>query len=240
LTLHFAPAEIQMPFSFISRDMTEFPQRCAELVIKWTDKLGIKPERALDVGCAVGGASFKLAEKFAQVTAVDLSQSFIDTAKRLQNDGVINFKCKTEGEKTQEIEASIDKALAQRINFSRADACALPAEFLDYDAVLLANLLCRLPSPMACISRMSGPRGIVKKGGLLVITTPFTWMDKFTPRELWFGGRNDDDRTSEQRLIENLSADFDLLDKFDMPLLIREHQRKYQLIASLATIWLRR
>ncbi len=31
LILHFAPSEIQMPFTFISRDLTEFPQRCANL-----------------------------------------------------------------------------------------------------------------------------------------------------------------------------------------------------------------
>jgi 5-histidylcysteine sulfoxide synthase/putative 4-mercaptohistidine N1-methyltranferase len=240
LTLHFAPAEIQMPFHFISRDLTEFPQRCAELVKKWTKKLGIQPDRALDVGCAVGGASFKLAEMFAEVTAVDLSQAFIDAAKRLQTDGIINFDCRTEGEQVLSLEATVDKTFSQRINFRRADACALPPEFVGFDAVLLANLLCRLPSPNACLSRMSGDRGIVRRGGLLVITTPFTWMEKFTPRESWFGGRREDEKTSEEELIERLSNDFELLEKFDMPLLIREHQRKYQLISSLATVWRRR
>ncbi|CAN5399091.1 5-histidylcysteine sulfoxide synthase [soil metagenome] len=240
LTLHFAPAEIQMPFTFVSRDLTEFPQRCAELVIKWTDKLGINPNRALDVGCAVGGASFKLAEKFSEVTAVDLSQSFIDAAKRLQHDGSIHFKCTTEGEQRLELEATVDKSLARRIDFRRADACALPPEFVDFDAVLLANLLCRLPSPMACLSRMSGPRGIVRRGGLIVLTTPFTWMERFTPKQLWFGGQRDAQITSEESLIERMNPDFELLEKFDMPLLIREHQRKYQLISALASAWRRR
>ncbi len=240
LTLHFAPAEIQMPFTFISRDLTEFPQRCAELVMKWTDELGIDRKRALDVGCAVGGASFKLAEKFSEVTAVDLSQSFIDAAKRLQHDGSIRFKYRTEGEQTLELEASVDKSLAQRIDFRRADACSLPPEFVEFDAVLLANLLCRLPSPMSCLSRMSGPRGIVRKGGLIVLTTPFTWMESFTPKQLWFGGQKDAQITSEDSLIDRMSSDFELLEKFDMPLLIREHQRKYQLISALASVWRRR
>lgn len=240
LTLHFAPAEIQMPFTFVSRDLTEFPQRCAELVIKWTDKLGINPERALDIGCAVGGSSFKLAEKFSEVTALDLSQSFIDAAKRLQHDGSIKFKCRTEGEQTIELEAKVDKTSAQKIDFRRADACALPPELIDFDAVLLANLLCRLPSPMSCLSRMSGPRGIVRRGGLIVLTTPFTWMESFTPKELWFGGQKDAQLTSEESLMEKMSADFELLEKFDMPLLIREHERKYQLISALASVWRRR
>ncbi|HEY9730492.1 MAG TPA: 5-histidylcysteine sulfoxide synthase [Drouetiella sp.] len=240
LTLHFAPAEIQMPFTFINRELTEFPQRCAELVMKWTDKLGITPKRALEVGCAVGGASFKLAEKFSHVTAVDLSQSFIDAAKTLQTEGSIKFDCRTEGEKKLTLEATVDKALAEKIEFRRADACSLPPEFVDFDAVLMANLLCRLPSPMACLSRMSGQRGVVRPGGILVLTTPFTWMESFTPKQLWFGGQADSPVSSEESLLERMKPDFELLEKFDMPLLIREHQRKYQLIASLATVWRRK
>lgn len=240
LTLHFAPAEVQMPFNFISRELTEFPQRCAELVMKWTEKLGIEPEKALDVGCAVGGSSFKLAEKFAHVTAVDLSQSFIEAAKKLQADGSLQYSYRTEGEQSLDLVARVNRAAAQRIEFRRADACALPPEFMDFDAVLMANLLCRLPSPMSCLSRMSGPRGIVRKGGLLVLTTPFTWMENFTPKELWFGGQANADKSSEESLMQRMEADFELLEKFDMPLLIREHQRKYQLISALASVWRRK
>lgn len=87
---------------------------------------------------------------------------------------------------------------------------------------------------------MSGPRGIVRRGGLIVLTTPFTWMESFTPKELWFGGQKDAQLTSEESLMEKMSADFELLEKFDMPLLIREHERKYQLISALASVWRRR
>lgn len=240
LTLHFGPGNVQMPFSFISKELTQFPQRCAELVTKWTERLGINPERALDVGCAVGGSSFKLAETFEHVTAVDLSQSFIETAKKLQNDGNLTYSCRTEGEKNLELRAEIDKASASKIEFRRADACSLPPEFVDFDAVLMANLLCRLPSPMSCLSRMSGHRGVVRRGGILVLTTPFTWMESFTPRELWFGGQKDSDKSSEEVLIERMEGDFELLEKFDMPLLIREHNRKFQLISALASVWRRR
>ncbi|RTL35612.1 MAG: 5-histidylcysteine sulfoxide synthase [Candidatus Melainabacteria bacterium] len=240
LTLHFAPAEVQMPFSFISRELTEFPQRCAELVMKWTEKLGITPEKALDVGCAVGGSSFKLAEKFEHVTAVDLSQSFIEAAKKLQSEGSLQYSCRTEGEKLLDLVARVDRSSAEKVEFRRADACALPPEFIDFDAVLMANLLCRLPSPMSCLSRMSGPRGIVRRGGILVLTTPFTWMENFTPKELWFGGQADADKSSEESLMQRMEAEFELLEKFDMPLLIREHQRKYQLISALASVWRRK
>ena len=68
--------------------------------------------------------------------------------------------------------------LAARTSFKQADACALPASLGEFDAVLAANLICRLPSPGACLGRMAGPKGLVKKGGLLVLMTPFTWMEQ--------------------------------------------------------------
>lgn len=107
----------------------------------------------------------------------------------------------------------------------------------------MANLLCRLTNPMSCLSRMSGGRGIVKPGGLLVITTPFTWSEQFTPRDLWLGGYKDDDGTahmSRDGLVSALSGEFDLKHSFDMPLVIREHYRKYQLITTLCTVWQRK
>ncbi len=246
LTLHYAPSEIQMPHAFmapVASSLTHFPQRCADVVTDWSNQLGIAQGRALDVGCAVGGSAFRLADTFRQVEAVDLSQQFIDAAKKIQESGSLRFDAKLEGEITETVNVSVDPVIAKKINFRRADACSLPPEYEGYDAVLLANLLCRLTNPMSCLSRMSGGRGIVKPGGLLVITTPFTWSEQFTPRDLWLGGYKDTDgnaHMSRDGLIAALSGEFDLKHSFDMPLVIREHYRKYQLITTLCTVWQRK
>ncbi len=242
LTLHFGAAESQMPFAFGPREATRFPLRCAELVIDWCKRLDIPTERALDVGCSVGGASFALASEFKHVEAVDLSELFIETAKKIQSEGELTYQCKEEGELFSKLSAVVSAGTRKRVNFRRADACSLPSEYLDFDAVLLGNLLCRLPSPMACLSRMGGMRGIVKKGGLLVVTTPFTWMERFTPKDAWLGGFMDADGQpvkSVDRLLSLLQADFELLERKEMPLVIREHSRKYQYIVALATVWRR-
>ena len=47
--------------------------------------------------------------------------------------------------------------------------------------MLVANLLCRVPDPAACLAAMSGPDGLVKKGGLLVVTTPCRYVSVTTP-----------------------------------------------------------
>lgn len=243
MTLHFAEPDIQMPYQFGPKAATSFPQRCAEMVTSWCNKLQIKTGKALDIGCAVGGASFKLAERFDEVTGVDLSERFIDAAKELKLKKALDYNYKIEANIYGKATAKINDDVAARANFRQADACALPAEYLDFDVVLMANLLCRLPSPSACLSRMWGARGIVRVGGILVTVSPYTWMDKFTPSDVWLGGYKDDSGKecySEDGLRKMLGDHFELLHVEDMPLIIREHRRKFQYIVSQAMVWQRK
>lgn len=59
-----------------------------------------------------------------------------------------------------------------------------------FDAVLAANLLCRVPDPLACLQAIAD---VVKPGGLLVLTSPFTWLEEYTAKAKWVGGRANDD-----------------------------------------------
>jgi 5-histidylcysteine sulfoxide synthase/putative 4-mercaptohistidine N1-methyltranferase len=243
LLLHFGDSEKQMPFMPELESATRFPKRCADLVNEWAGKVGLTRDRALDVGCAVGGAAFELARSFAAVTAVDISQKFIETANSLKNNGELTFDLIEEGHITSSQSVHVDDAARNKVEFRRADACSLPPEFVDFDAVLIANVLCRISSPMSLLNRLKGERGVVKPGGLVVLTTPFTWMEEFTPKDVWLGGFVDHDgkpRFSLDGLKDVMSADFELLHESNMPLLIREHRRKYQLIFAQATVWQRR
>ena len=73
----------------------------------------------------------------------------------------------------------------------------------------------------------------LKPGGQLVITSPYTWLEDFTPRENWLVPALDGLRTA-------LRAHFDLVSTRDLPFLIREHARKFQWSVAQATIWIRR
>ena len=102
----------------------------------------------MDVGCAVGRASFELARGYQEVLGMDLSRAFIDAADALRRDGELRYFRKDEGKLGATLNAMVDPAIDRnRVSFQQADACSLPAELMDFDAVLLANLLCRLPSP---------------------------------------------------------------------------------------------
>jgi hypothetical protein len=78
----------------------------------------------------------------------------------------------------------------------------------------------------------------VKPGGQLLLTTPFTWLEEFTPRDRWIGGTTMGP-SSEEELTRRLSPHFRLHRRVDLLFLIREHERKYQLGIALGTSWIR-
>jgi len=243
LLLHYGASEDTLPPGLRASGLDAFPRRCADVVVDWTRRLGVRAGAALDVGCGVGGAAFTLAGHFAQVTAVDVSAAFIEAANALKRDGRHDYEVRIEGSLVARRVARVDEALDRaRLVFRRADACSLPAEYADFDAVLIANVLCRLPSPKALLARLAGPRGLVKAGGVVVFASPYTWSEQFTSKSAWLGGyeREAAPVRSFDALSEILSPDFELLERKDMPLVIREHERKYEYIVSDASVWRRR
>ena len=108
-----------------------------------------------------------------------------------------------------------------------------------FDAVLAANLLCRLRDPRLCVENFPA---LVRPGGQLVIATPCTWLEAFTPAAHWLGGfeRNGARVTTLQSLSEMLEPAFELKRGFDLPFLIREHARKFQWNVAQVSVWKRR
>jgi SAM-dependent methyltransferase len=160
MLLHHGEPQTQMPWPGGPQRATAFPQRCADWLIDGARQYASGTARALDIGCAVGGASFELARGFNEVLGMDLSRAFIDAANALKKDGSRPWFRRDEGDLGQTLTARIDPAIDRsRVSFRQADACSLPAELVDMDAVLLANLLCRLPSPKSLLGRLGGHRG---------------------------------------------------------------------------------
>lgn len=210
-----------------------FPARC---VSDCFELAALPPQaRALDVGCAVGRASFELARHCEQVVGIDFSQKFINAAQGLQEHGEATFARLEEGAQTTactvQVDAGIDR---RRVAFETGDAMNLREDLGSFDAVLAANLMCRLREPMRFLERLPG---LVKPGGQLVITTPCTWMEEFTPRENWLCS---DTHSTLEGLRAQLEGAFELVRTVDLPFLLREHRRKFQLTVAQASGWRRR
>lgn len=79
-------------------------------------------------------------------------------------------------------------------------------------------------------------------GGQLIITSPYTWLEEYTPKENWLGGYSAEGQTIDtlDGLKSSLQGSFELVSTQDLPFLIREHARKYQWSVAQASVWRRK
>ncbi len=228
---HYGPAHFGVP---------NFAAACA--LISLEAMQGRKKGHALDLGCAVGRASFELARGgFGLVTGLDFSTRFFRLAARMQEEGCLRYAFPEEGEivSFHEIglkELGLDE-IRQRVQFSQADACNLPEKFTGYDLVLAANLIDRLYSPRKFLGAIHER---LNPGGLLVITSPYTWLEEYTKKEEWLGGYREAGEPvwTLDGLKEALTPHFRMLgEPRDVPFVIRETRRKFQHSVAELTVW---
>ncbi|MGE8537872.1 MAG: 5-histidylcysteine sulfoxide synthase [Acinetobacter sp.] len=200
-------------------------------------------QRALDIGCATGRASFELARYFDQVTGLDFSARFIQQAVFLAQGHSLRYQLPVEGELSQEKICSLEDfaldQLAAKVAFFQADACNLKAHFSGYDFILAANLIDRLHHPQDFLTQIHQR---INMGGILLLSSPYTWLEEHTARDEWLGGFKHADKevTTLEGISEILKIHFELVTApQDVPFVIRETARKYQHSLSQVTIWRR-
>ena len=216
-----------------------FPVECVRICLEFMQD---RPRRrALDLGCAVGRATFELAREFDVVTGLDFSARFIRIAHQMQQKGVIHYQLVEEGEIVSFHEKRLAdfglESLKDRVEFFQADAANLKARFSNYDLIYAGNLLDRLYDPGRFLENIQDR---VNLGGLLVLTSPYTWLEEFTKREKWVGGIRKDGEPyfTTQGLQESLSAHFRMIDQpRNIEFVIRETRRKFQHTISQMTVW---
>lgn len=234
LQFHFASDSELMPYKadVAPTSALGFCGRCADMAL-----IAKGRARALDIGCAVGGMSFHLASAFEHVVGIDFSHAFIAMAKEMQNTGSHEYSAKIEAMITETRMAKVWPANVDRsrVHFEQGDACALREDLGTFDAVLAANLLCRLPNPTAFLDRVSS---LLRPGGVLVLVSPYSWLPEYTAKDQWLGGK-EDGRLSFDTVSEMLTArGFKSVLRSDVPFLIREHARKFQWGCSDGTVWM--
>lgn len=216
LDFHFRSRDLDyLPHHFLPDGLREYPRRCADKVIDHSRRFG----RALDLGCAVGGSSFVLATRFAEVHGVDFSASFIQAASHLAEQEIFRL-----AETVYHPPSEVRKC---KPTFFQGDACALAPDLGSFDAILMANLLCRLPDPVACLQ---GLKKHTHSGTVIVLMTPCSWDENFTPREKWLWPT-----------LEGLHAHLDpwcsCIEVTDMPFILKDHERRAQYTVAQTSVW---
>jgi 5-histidylcysteine sulfoxide synthase/putative 4-mercaptohistidine N1-methyltranferase len=226
-------------------DVPNFPRALALLAIEaMGDKLKKPGSKALDLGCATGRATFELAKHFDEVTGIDFSARFISLGARFAEQGRLRYTLVEEGELVAYKERSLAELgldqVAGKVAFFQGDACNLKPHFSNYDLILAANLIDRLYNPEQFLESVHER---LNPGGVLMITSPYTWLPEHTKRESWVGGfkKDGENFTTLDGLKAMLGKHFKLIrGPLSVPFVIRETKRKFQHTLSEVTLWERR
>ena len=137
-----------------------------------------------------------------------------------------------EGSATTKLTVFVDPAIDRsRLSFEQGDAQRIRTDIGQFDLVIACNLVCRLPEPMRLLERLPE---LIKPSGQLFMTTPFTWLEEYTPPSNWLGDGAVDSFDGLRKVLE---SNFVLDRQWDMPFLIREHTRKFQYSIAQASCW---
>ena len=237
LLFHYGKPDEILPYDEAPHDALDFAVRAVTEMVDFATL----PERpcALDLGCAVGRSSFTLSETCGEVLGIDFSHAFVKAAQEIAAAGELPYARIDEGAMTTPLVARLpENARPERVHFQQGDAMDVPESLGQFDVALLANLICRLPDPVRCLERLPS---LVRAGGQLVITSPYTWLDEFTPRDRWLGGYVDGDHpvVTIDVLEESLKSHFKLERRKNLPMLIRETARKFQWTMAEGSLWKR-
>ena len=220
-------------------DVPNFPAALAKLAIA---AMGNRPaHKALDLGCASGRATFELARHFDHVTGVDFSARFINQGVQLIQQGLLRYTLTDEGDLVFYKERSLAglglENVKNKVEFFQGDACNLKSILTGYDLILAANLIDRLYDPTKFLANVHER---INLGGLLLIASPYTWLEEHTKKEAWIGGykRDGESFTTLDGLKMILGNHFKLIQgPQTVPFVIRETRRKFQHTLSEVTIW---
>lgn len=230
LLFHYGrPEEILPPETAWPQGMSEALDFAVRTTLHFSSQSG---GRGLDLGCAVGRSTYEMSRSCSHVTGIDFSLAFIDAANALRDGKAVGYVRRDEGHVATGLTARLPEGIdTSKVSFFQGDAMALPGDLGGFDRVHAANLICRLSDPVLLLDRFPD---LVKPGGELVLATPCTWLEGFTPPENWPPG------DTLAWLQDHLGSAFELVKRTDEPFLIRETARKFQWTRSMLTVWRRR
>jgi SAM-dependent methyltransferase len=153
----------------------------------WADGLADGAESALDAGCSVGRIAFEMAGKSGWAVGCDLSQSFIQTARRLARERTLTYSLPLEGVLRETFRIKLpDCWQTDHLEFVVADALRLPFAKETFQQIASLNVLDRVGYPLAHLFEMN--RVAYRRKASFLFASPFSWTSSGIPEERWLGG----------------------------------------------------
>jgi len=182
--------------------------------------------RALDVGAATGRVTFDLARDHRVAVGLDASAVLVAAARQVQATGRARYAAVVEGEVTDALDVAVEAA--PNASFLVADALRLPFPDACFDTVCALNLIDRVPDPGQALDEVGR---VTAPGGTLIVSSPYTWLERFAPKERWLGGfrRGGASVSGPDAVRTRLGPSFCCRREVRLPFFIRHHARSGQL-----------
>lgn len=189
-------------------------------------------ESALDIGTNVGGMALRAAPFAKAVFGIDVAFNPILLARRLQ----CGFPARL-----TELRHYLDghRYVSQRVGeapsnteFLVASASQLPLRG-KFGLVTAMNVIDVVPQPRAFLKEISG---VLADGGLLLLTSPYSWASDSVPIDEWLGGTEElPSVVAVRNAISELGLE--ILEEVDeVPWVLREHQRWHRVFLNHCVI----
>ena len=154
---------------------------------RWAEQLSPAQGPGLDTGCATGRFSFEMSSKCDFVIGVDLSGSFVRTARRIMRERGLSFRIREEGRIYSDRAFALPPWLdSEKVEFLVADAAALPFRSGCFSCVASLNLIDKIAHPLQHLREAS--RAARRVGAQLLVSDPFSWSEAVCDSQMWLGG----------------------------------------------------
>jgi SAM-dependent methyltransferase/uncharacterized protein YbaR (Trm112 family) len=143
---------------------------------------------AIDIGCAVGGNTFALAERLQRLTlGVDLNFAMLRLASAALREGRVRYARRRVGLAYDRSERNVERPHRELIDFWCCDAAVLPFAPATFAFTASINVIDCLSSPHDALVEIAR---VLRPGGTALIATPYDWSPAATPVEQWLGGHS--------------------------------------------------
>lgn len=182
--------------------------------------------QALDLGCSVGGLTYRLARLSQFVYGLDYSFCAVLTARRVllaQPDPQTSYRLHFEGAFYEERPLAVERPGNVELIVASADCLPFSAE--SFDTVTCPNLIDVMSDPNRLLDSVDSA---LRSGGIFIETDPYEWETTRSPLEQWFGARPGEASAEATRTA--IRKRFSLLAEQDMvPWVLREYNRFFKL-----------
>jgi len=121
------------------------------------------------------------------VLGVDLNFSMLRLAAGVLHRGVVQYPRRRVGMVYEQRRFPVEFKNMEHVDFWACDATVLPFPGGTFSTAVNLNLLDCAYAPLDLLRSL---RRVLKKGGRLLLTTPYDWSSAATPPEHWMGGHS--------------------------------------------------